>query len=261
MSGEIVRAESGALTPAAEAEIAALARRAATARGPLMKAIGLAGSQAENMLEKLPDSAKDAIEKATERALELAYRGAEVAGRSPRAPDLGRHGHTVAATLSGAAGGFGGLASAVVEVPVTVSILFAAIQKAAKAEGFDPADPEIRRECLMVFAAGDPMDASDDGVNTSFLMSRTVITGASLHRLIASVAPRLASVLTEKLAAQALPVLGSVAGAGINLAFARYYRELAEVRFALLRLARAHGEEAVRARFFEARGTGRLGKA
>ena len=79
MSGEIVRAESGALTPAAEAEIAALARRAATARGPLMKAIGLAGSQAENMLEKLPDSAKDAIEKATERALELAYRGAEVA--------------------------------------------------------------------------------------------------------------------------------------------------------------------------------------
>jgi len=260
VSQDIIRQDTAVITPDARAEIAALAHRSRAARGIVMKVIGLAGSQAENMLEKLPDGVKTAIEAATGRALGAAYRGAEVAGRSPRAPDLGPHGHSVAAALSGAAGGFGGLGSAVVEIPVTVSIMFSAIQRAAKEAGFDPSDDVVRRECLLVFAAGDPFDVADDGVNTSFLMSRTTITGASLHRLIAAVAPRLATVLSEKLATQALPVLGSVAGAGINLAFIRYYRELAEIRFALLRLARVHGEEAVREEFLAARGQKTVGR-
>ena len=51
------------------------------------------------------------------------------------------------------------------------------------------------------------------------------ITGATLNRVIATVAPRFATVLGEKLAAQAVPLLGSVAGAGINYAFVRYYRK------------------------------------
>jgi len=233
------------LPPAAVAEIAGLAARSAAARGVLMQVIGFAGSKAENALEALPDSVKEAIEATTERALELAYRGVEAAVKARRAPEMGRHGHALAAVVSGAAGGFGGLASATVEIPVTVGIIFAAIQKAARAEGFDPADEAVRRECLMVFAAGDPADPADDGVNTSFLMSRAMISGASLHRLVATVAPRLAAALTQKLAAQTLPVLGSVAGAGINYAFTRYYQELAEIRFALLRLARDHGEDAV----------------
>lgn len=258
MDRKIEPAVPAVLPPAAEAEIAALARRAGEARGVLMKVIGFAGARAENVLERLPDAAKDAIEAATGRALELAYRGARVSGTSALAPDMGRHGHTVAAMVSGAAGGFGGLGSAVVEIPVTVSIMFAAIQKAARAEGFDPEDEAVRRECLMVFADGDPMDKGDDGVNTSFVISRVTIGGATLHRLIATVAPRLASVLTQKLAAQAFPVLGSIAGAGINFAFVRYFQELAEIRFALLRLVRAHGEAPVRDRFAAAR-QGRIG--
>ena len=81
-----------------------------------------------------------------------------------------------------------------------------------------------------------------------------MISGASLHRLIATVATRLAAALTQKLAAQAIPVLGSVAGAGINYAFTRYYQDLAEIRFALMRLARDHGEAAVTAAFRQDRG-------
>lgn len=245
MTGEVDIAGRSPLPPEAAEEIAALAVRAAAARGVLMKVVGFAGSQAENALEALPDAAKEAIEAVTRRALDLAYRGAEVAGGAGRAPEMGRHGHALAAVVSGAAGGFGGLASAVVELPVTVAIIFAAIQKAARAEGFDPGEEAVRRQCLMVFAAGDPAEPADDGMNTSFLMSRVMISGASLHRLIATVAPRLAGVLTQKLAAQTFPVLGSVAGAGVNYAFTRYYQDLAEIRFALLRLARAHGEEAV----------------
>ncbi len=253
MTTEIAGTGGAPLTPEAAAEIARLARRGKAARGILMKVVGYAGSQAENMLEKLPDGVKDAIEAATERALEMAYRGAEATGRSALLPDIGRNGHVIAAVASGAAGGFGGLGTAVVELPVTVGIIFAAIQKVARAEGFDPEDDAVRRQCLMVFAAGDPADPADDGMNSSFLMSRAMVSGATVHRLIATVAPRLATVLTEKLAAQTLPLLGSVAGAGINYAFTRYYVELAEIRFALLRLGRAHGDEGVALAFREAR--------
>lgn len=232
-----------------EAEIIRLARRADAAHGALMKLIAFAGSKAENILESLPDAAKDIIEATTVRALEFAYRGASVTGDSRAAPDIGRHGHKLASILTGAAGGFAGLSSAVVELPVTVSIIFAAIQKAARAEGFDANDDEIRRECLLVFSSGNPADERDDGMNTSFLASRFLVNGATVHGLITSIAPRLAAVLTQKLAAQAMPVLGSVAGAGINFTFTSYYQELAEIRFALRRLARDHGEDVVRLSF------------
>jgi hypothetical protein len=56
-------------------------------------------------------------------------------------------------------------------------------------------------------------------------------------------------VLGQKLAAQAVPVLGAVSGAAMNAAYLSYYREIARVRFALLNLAQVHGTEAVEAEF------------
>ena len=81
-------------------------------------------------------------------------------------------------------------------------------------------------DCLKVFASGGPL-AGDDGVDTSFLSARLVVNGASLHALIARIAPRFATVLSQKLAAQTVPLLGALAGAGINYAFMGYYREMA----------------------------------
>jgi hypothetical protein len=56
-------------------------------------------------------------------------------------------------------------------------------------------------------------------------------------------------VLGQKLAAQAVPVIGAVSGAALNAAFLSYYREIARIRFALLRLAAVHGAEPVMAAF------------
>ena len=47
-------------------------------------------------------------------------------------------------------------------------------------------------------------------------------------------------------------VLGAVAGAGLNAAFLGYYREVAHVRFGLLRLCERHGAERVIAAFGKA---------
>jgi len=229
--------------------IADLAHRARKSHGPLMKLVNFAGTKAENLLSSLPDAIKDTIQETTTIALEQIYNGASIGSRSRFTPNVGQSGHAIASIVTGAAGGFVGLSTAIVELPLTISIIFAAIQKAARKNGFDPDQEEIRRECLLVFGAGDPLDSSDDGSNTSFLASRIIINGATAQSIIASVAPRLAVVLTEKLASQALPLLGSVTGATINYAFTSYYQELAEIRFALLRLAKAHGEDRVRLSF------------
>lgn len=227
--------------PDRSAEIAALARRYRRANGPVMALVNRLGGALEARMAALPDGVKRQIEAVTERAL-LAAHG--MAGVGAKAPDLGRNGPMAAAMLSGAVGGAGGLATSVAELPVTVTVILHAIRKAAAEQGFDPDDAAIRAECLRVFTAGSPL-ASDDGVNTSFLSARLTVTGPAIQRLVASVAPKLATALGQKLAAQAVPVLGAVAGAGLNAAFLRYYREMAEIRFALLRLAEQHGAEPI----------------
>ena len=85
-----------------------------------------------------------------------------------------------------------------------------------------------------------------------------IATESALEGVIATVAPRLAAALGQKLAAQAVPVLGAVSGAALNAAFLRYYREVARIRFALMRLAVQHGGAAVAARFAEATAAPRL---
>ena len=58
-----------------------------------------------------------------------------------------------------------------------------------------------------------------------------------MQAVIAKVAPRLAVVLGQKLAAQAVPVLGAVAGAATNYAYTSYYEDMAHVHFGLRKLA------------------------
>jgi uncharacterized protein (DUF697 family) len=58
-----------------------------------------------------------------------------------------------------------------------------------------------------------------------------------MQKLIATVAPKLATALGQKLAAQTVPILGAVAGAGTNFAYTRYYQQIAHVQFGLRRLA------------------------
>ncbi len=240
--------------PDRSAEIAALARRYRRANGPVMTLVNRLGGTLEGKMEALPEGVKRQIEVVTERAL-LAAHG--LAGVGAKGPDLGRNGPMAAAMLSGAVGGAGGIVTSVAELPVTVTVILHAIRQAAAKEGFDPDDPAIRAECLRVFTAGSPL-AADDGVNTSFLSARLTVTGPAIQRVIATVAPKLATALGQKLAAQAVPVLGAVAGAGLNAAFLRYYREMAEIRFALLRLAAQHGAEPILDAFARALGPKRL---
>ncbi len=219
-------------------EIEALARRYRRAGGPVVAVMTRLGGRIETHLAALPVGLRTRIGEATERALHVSWGLADAGGRV--LPQTGRRGSMAAALASGAAGGAGGLATSVAELPVTVTVILHAIRAEAVAAGYDPADRAIRAECLKVFAAGSPL-AADDGVDTSFLSARLTLTGPAIQQLIQRIAPRLAAALTQKLAAQAVPVLGAATGAALNAAYLRYYRELAAIRFALLRLSERHG--------------------
>ena len=141
--------------------------------------------------------------------------------------------------------------------PLTITVILHAIRREAVAAGYDPDDPWIRAEALRSFGSGSPV-AADDGIDTSFLSARLTLTGPALQKLIATVAPKLAAALGQKLAAQAVPVLGAISGAALNAAFLSYYRETAAIRFALLRLAEQHGAEPVLTAFEKATAAPRI---
>lgn len=228
------------LRPETEAALDRLARRFRAADGLGMQVLSMMGGQAEGLIERLPVQVRGQLDGATRRALEVAF---EAAHRSRgRFADRSDWLNTAMTTAMGAAGGFGGLPTALAELPVTTTVLLRAIQGIAADEGFDPDDEQVRMQCMQVFAAAGPL-ARDDGTDIAFLSARITLTGAAVHGMIARVAPRLATVLGQKLATQTVPVLGAMAGAATNYAFTTYYQEMARVYFGLRALARDSGQD------------------
>lgn len=235
----------------AQDQVDALAKRQKRANGALMQAITFVGGQVEDGLKLLPKGVRGKIETAARTALTQSYQAASRTRAGHGLRLSGDRAHRVVGTISGALGGLGGLPTALAELPVATTIIFRAVQDVAQQYGEDPASEETRIECLRVFGAGGPGDA-DDGIDTSFIGARLSLTGPAMHTLIAKIAPKFAAVLSQKLASQAVPILGAAAGAGTNYAFVDYYVEVAHVHFGLRRAVREYGEEAVLTHFHKA---------
>ncbi|MDC0736915.1 EcsC family protein [Cognatishimia sp. SS12] len=221
--------------PDVDAELDALVLRYRGASGLAIDVLNLLGGTADGLIDKLPEPVRNRLQDATELALKQAMKAANGSRRIVGAPQNGWL-HTALATTIGMAGGAGGLPSALAELPVTTTILLRAIQDVAQDYGFDPSAENIQFDCIEVFAASGPL-SDDDNSDLGFLGARMALSSGGLQKLTAWVAPRLATVLGQKLAAQAVPVLGAAAGAATNYAFVNYYREIAHVHFGLRRLA------------------------
>ncbi|WP_300072203.1 EcsC family protein [uncultured Ruegeria sp.] len=218
----------------AEAELDRLADHYRSAGGTGVKLLNKLGGSAESLLDQLPDPVRQGLTGATEHALWAAIHAAQGSRRA--VPDQKPWVNTAAATAMGAAGGLGGVSTALVELPATTTMLLRSIQGAAAREGFDPAEENVKFDCVRVLSAAGPL-SYDDGADLGFFSVRLTLTGPAMQRLIAAVAPRLSVVLGQKLAAQSIPVLGALAGGGTNFVYARYYQQIAHVHFGLRRLA------------------------
>ena len=224
--------------PTVHAEIDRLARRYLAAGGVAMELMTAIGGKAEGLIERLPKGVRSRMDSITLAALNRAF---DAASRSRGVlRERGDLFNRLLSTTSGAVGGLAGVGGAVLELPVTVTLLLRAIMDIAGEHGFDPDSDQARREALHVFASAGPL-SDDEGTDLGLLTARMTITGHSVQALIAKVAPRLSTSMAQKFAAQAVPVLGALAGAAINYNFTRYYQELARVHFGLLRLAEETG--------------------
>lgn len=239
------------LTDETREVVRALARRQREANGVLMTALNYVGGQVEDGLKLLPAPVRRQIEKAAKSALEKSYSVASMSRQGALQNVIATDRmNRLFGTLTGALGGAGGLPTALAELPIATTVIFRAIQNVAESYGEDPSSEETRIECLRVFGSGGPLD-DDDGIDTTFVGARIGLSGAAVHGLIAKIAPRFATVLSQKLASQAVPILGAAAGAGTNYAFIGYYTEMAHVHFGLRAAARSNDPDQVADAFHE----------
>jgi hypothetical protein len=226
----------------------------------------IVGKPVELIGYALPSFALRAITSATSKGLEAALKVA--LGTLPRAPRT--HSqllHRALATASGAAGGAFGLAALPVELPVSTVIMLRSIADIARSEGEDLSDPEVGLSCVEVFALGGragSADASESGYfavrsmlaktvteAARFVAERGIIKegGPILLKFITQVAARFGLVVTQKVAAQALPVVGALGGAAVNYAFIEHFQDVARGHFTVRRLERIYGKEKIRSEY------------
>lgn len=77
-------------------------------------------------------------------------------------------------------------------------------------------------------------------------------TAPLLMRLLQTIAARFQVVVSQKVAAQAVPLIGAASGAFINAAFTDHFNRVARFHFAILALERRYGREVVQAAYEEA---------
>ncbi|MFT8245573.1 EcsC family protein [Roseomonas sp. BN140053] len=247
------------LTAEARAELADAVR---TLENPSLAArlAAMAGTPVEALKKRLPEFLQKGADGAVRRAIEAAW-GAAVRshpGRSPRglAPDWFHRGM---AFTSGAVGGAFGLPGTLAELPISTTILLRQIASEAADQGEDPSTPEVKAECLKVFALGGD-SPEDDNTETGYFAARLALTqmlpnaaanisSAVLPGFLAAIAGRFTGAVGLKLSAQAVPVLGAAAGAAINIAFLEHFRSVAKAHFTVRRLEATYGNEAVRAAY------------
>jgi hypothetical protein len=230
-----------------------LAKRLA---GLLGRQVGFAGRM---IPLKLQEHASAAANTALNVALRVAFKSLEGGAR-----DRGASFHRRLAVASGAIGGAVGLASLPIELPISTTIMLRSIADIAQREGEDLRHPDTAIACLQVFALGGHAEegnlleggyfairglfAKSVSDAARYVAQRGVADEAApvLVRLVGQIAQRFGVVVSQKSAAQAVPVMGALAGAVINLAFTEHFETLARGHFTVRRLERAYGAPVVR---------------
>ena len=67
-----------------------------------------------------------------------------------------------------------------------------------------------------------------------------------MTRLVSTIASRFGVAVSEKVAAQAVPIVGAIGGGLINALFMDHFQNTAEAHFCVRQLERIYGPEAVR---------------
>jgi hypothetical protein len=241
--------------------VEALERPSLTAR-----LASMAGKPIELLAGNLPFGASQIVSAAVQKGLEAALKVA-LATLRDRPAEGSNLLHKSLAIASGAIGGALGTATLPVELPVSTIVMLRSIADIAKAEGEDLRDPETALACLEVFALGGT-GSRDDAAESAYFAVRSFLARSTaeaaryitergvveegaphLMRFLAHIASRFGIVVSQKFAAQAVPVIGAFGGAVVNYAFIDHFQTVARGHFAVRRLERVYGKDTVRAEY------------
>jgi len=116
---------------------------------------------------------------------------------------------------------------------------------------------------MQVLALGGE-SGSDDSTESGYYVTRALLTksmaeaaefiakkgfveeGAPvLVRFFANIASRFGIQVSEKAAAQAVPIIGAISGAALNTIFMNHFQDMATGHFTVRKLERIHGKEVI----------------
>jgi hypothetical protein len=218
-------------------------------------------------MKLLPRDWKKWLERSTQasmrRTMSLAVGSIAPAAEPGLRPPARDWAHKLVVAGSGAVGGFFGPLSTLAELPFATGMMMRSIAAIACSEGEDPhSSCETRLACVQVFALGGRTRDDEDAEIGYYGMRLTL----GLHfenileyagkaegphvpgmiQIVRAVAARFGVVVSDKAAAQLVPIAGALSGAALNLIFMQHYQDVARGHFIVRRLEREYGPERIR---------------
>ncbi len=236
--------------------------------GFAMKVAGYLGKPIEFAIDKIDsETLNQATTKALSKALDVAIGSLKEEPKS--SPSNLKHKFLVGG--SGAVGSLFGLAALAIELPVSTTIMLRSIADIAQSQEHTLSDMETRLACLEVFSLGSTKNSDDDASESAYFAARATLAfemRAALNsvshmsskaiqdalsrgqmpiliKFINTISSRFGIVVSEKLAAQSIPLIGAAGGAAINLMFIDHFQDMAEGHFIVKRLEKKYGSEKI----------------
>lgn len=230
--------------------------------GIAAKLTNILGSPIEKGFEKLPKNIKDKIGVITQKSLLKATEVAIFTIKNSAQESPSNKWHKLGVAASGGIGGFFGFSSLAIELPISTAIILRSIADIARCQGENLDEFESKLACIEVFALGGNNN-SDDSTESgyfairSFLAKSITIENISkkttskeitpfILKFLKIVAQRFGIQITEKMAAQALPIIGAAGGAIINTIFIDHFQDMAKGHFIVRKLERQYSKETIK---------------
>lgn len=240
--------------------------------GPLMKGLNQIGNVLETGIEKIPPKRQRQLQDVVQKTLLKIIQSNLITMKKGKAfKKPGDNTFKAIITSSGILGGFMGTPAFVVDLAITTKLMMRSILDIARSEGEDIHTFDTQLAAMQVFALGG-RSKHDDGLETTYytirIAMKSAVKGASeylakgglsqgievllgqgianpLVKLISAITSRFGVQVSEKLVAQAMPVIGAAGGGSINFLFIQHFQSMAHAHFAIRRLERTYGEDLV----------------
>ncbi len=221
------------------------------------------GMPIEKGFEMLPKNWNEKVVRITHSALKKSSEAALFTIKDKPGTKASNISHKLAVAATGGAGGFFGFTGLAIELPISTTIILRSIADIARSQGESITSIESKLACMEVLALGGESD-TDDSTESGYYVTRALLTksmteaaefiakkgfveeGAPvLVRFFAKIASRYGIQVSEKVAAQAVPIIGAIGGATLNTVFMDHFQDMAKGHFIVRKLERVYGKDEI----------------